>query len=72
MDLNSATRSSGSSVNLNRSATVAVVLLAALTRFAHSDLLWIEEAYPMAAAAEVLRGKMLYRDIWFISLRFTR
>jgi hypothetical protein len=65
MDLNSATRSSGSSVNLNRSATVAVVLLAALIRFAHIDLLWIEEAYPMAAAAEVLRGKVLYRDIWF-------
>ena len=44
------------------------VLLAAVvvaTRITHSDLLWIEEAYPMAAAAEVLRGKVLYRDIWF-------
>jgi hypothetical protein len=37
----------------------------AAARFTHVDLLWIEEAYPMAAAAEVLRGHALYRDIWF-------
>ena len=41
------------------------MLIAAALRFAHVNLLWIEEAYPMAAAAEVLRGKLLYRDIWF-------
>ncbi|HYI97320.1 MAG TPA: hypothetical protein VEX68_27525 [Bryobacteraceae bacterium] len=44
---------------------LALLVLICSTRFAHVDLLWIEEAYPMAAAAEVLRGKMLYRDIWF-------
>jgi hypothetical protein len=70
MDPNSAKRSNGSSRNLNslvgrRTAITALVLLAAALRFAHFDLLWIEEAYPMAAAAEILRGKMLYRDIWF-------
>lgn len=42
-----------------------VVLLVVATRFCHSDLVWIEEAYPMAAAAEIMRGKVLYRDIWF-------
>ena len=42
---------------------IAVVVTGA--RFCHLDLLWIEEAYPMAAAAEVLQGKVLYRDIWF-------
>src|SRR4028118_980023 len=42
---------------------IAVIVTGA--RFCHLDLLWIEEAYPMAAAAEVLRGKVLYRDIWF-------
>lgn len=40
----------------------ALVLLA---RFSQLDLVWIEEAYPMAAAAEILRGQTLYRDIWF-------
>lgn len=35
------------------------------TRLAHAGVLWIEEAYGMAAAAELLRGKVLYRDIWF-------
>lgn len=37
----------------------------AITRFCHSRVVWVEEAYPMAAALEMLRGRMLYRDIWF-------
>lgn len=68
MDLNSAARSSGSFANPSsaaRALTAAFVLLLAFARFVHADLLWTEEAYPMAAAAEVLRGKVLYRDIWF-------
>ncbi len=28
-------------------------------------MVWVEEAYPIAAALEMLRGKLLYRDIWF-------
>lgn len=43
----------------------AIVVLVCATRFSHLKLLWIEEAYSSAAAAEVLRGNMLYRDIWF-------
>lgn len=46
-------------------AVCAIAVLATGARLCHLDLLWVEEAYPMAAAAEVLRGKLLYRDIWF-------
>lgn len=35
------------------------------SRLSHLHLVWIEEAYGMAAAAEVLRGKSLYTGIWF-------
>jgi hypothetical protein len=38
-------------------------LLAA--RLCHSGIVWVEEAYPAAAAIQILGGKMLYRDIWF-------
>lgn len=48
-----------------RAAFVLLAALVVLARFSQLDLVWIEEAYPMAAAAEMLRGKMLYRDIWF-------
>jgi hypothetical protein len=44
-------------------AVCAAVAVAA--RFAHADLVWVEEAYGLAAAAELLRGKTLYRDVWF-------
>ncbi len=38
-------------------------LLAA--RLCHSGIVWVEEAYPTAAAIQILAGKSLYRDIWF-------
>jgi hypothetical protein len=38
-------------------------LLAA--RLCHSGIIWVEEAYPAAAAIQILNGKMLYRDVWF-------
>jgi hypothetical protein len=44
-------------------AAIAAVVLAA--RLCHRDVLWVEEAYGMAAARELLRGESLYRDIWF-------
>jgi hypothetical protein len=44
-------------------AAIAIVVL--VTRLCHISILWVEEAYGMAAAAEILRGKLLYRDIWF-------
>lgn len=40
----------------------AVVLL---LRLCHRDIVWVEEGYPLAAAAEILRGKVLYQEIWF-------
>jgi len=40
-----------------------VVLL--LTRLCHLQILWAEETLPMAAAGQMLLGKVLYRDIWF-------
>jgi hypothetical protein len=36
------------------------------SRLAHSRIVWVEEAYPAAAAIQVMDfGKTLYRDIWF-------
>lgn len=49
-------------------ARVYYALLFALTlgfRLAHVNILWVEEGYPLAAAAEMLRGKALYSDVWF-------
>jgi 4-amino-4-deoxy-L-arabinose transferase-like glycosyltransferase len=34
-------------------------------RLCHAGVLWVEEAYPTAAALEMLRGRVLYGDIWF-------
>ncbi len=42
-----------------------LIVTFATARFCHIDILWVEEAYPTAAAMEILRGKTLYRDIWF-------
>jgi hypothetical protein len=38
-------------------------LLAA--RLCHSGIVWVEEAYPTAAAIQLLHGKGLYTDVWF-------
>ncbi len=43
----------------------ALVALLAAVRFCHIDVLWVEEAYPMAAARAMLSGHTLYRDLWF-------
>lgn len=43
----------------------SIFVFALLTRLAHSGILWVEEAYPTAAALEMLRGHTLYREIWF-------
>jgi hypothetical protein len=50
------------------SAIRALILLFAgilITRLCHLRVLWVEEAYPAAAARQMLNGKALYRDIWF-------
>src|ERR1035437_3283099 len=43
----------------------ALVACLAALRFCHIGVLWVEEAYPMAAARTMLSGQTLYRDIWF-------
>ncbi|MBL8230873.1 MAG: hypothetical protein JNL98_20430 [Bryobacterales bacterium] len=48
-----------------RRGFLLLTALVAVARFCHLNIVWVEEAYPMAAALEMLRGKMLYRDIWF-------
>ncbi len=34
-------------------------------RLCHAGIVWVEEAYPTAAAIQLLDGKALYRDVWF-------
>jgi hypothetical protein len=43
----------------------ALFLIVLVLRLCHVDILWAEENLPLAAASEMLRGKALYRDIWF-------
>src|SRR5271154_5521686 len=44
-------------------AGIAAVVIA--TRLCHSSVLWADDNLPLAAAMEVARGKVLYRDVWF-------
>ena len=50
-----------------RPTLLALFLLGGLlaTRLSHSGIVWVEEAYPTAAAIQMLDGKSLYQDIWF-------
>lgn len=41
------------------------ILALALTRLLHWRVVWVEEAYPSAAAINVLAGRLPYRDFWF-------
>jgi hypothetical protein len=42
---------------------LAVTVTAA--RLCHTNVLWADDNLPLAAAIEVARGKVLYRDVWF-------
>jgi hypothetical protein len=45
---------------------LALLLLGLLAaRLCHSGIVWVEEAYPTAAAIQVLNDKALYREVWF-------
>lgn len=44
---------------------LAIAALAVAAHLCQWRVLWVEEGYPLAAAREMLRGKVLYRDIWF-------
>lgn len=50
---------------MGRVLVLAPILAVVLSRLAHLNVVWIEEAYGMAAAANILRGKDLYSQIWF-------
>jgi len=43
----------------------ALFLVAAAARLCHVGILWAEEALPLASAQQMVRGKMLYRAVWF-------
>ncbi|MCX7602607.1 MAG: hypothetical protein N2036_00880 [Bryobacteraceae bacterium] len=48
-----------------RAVWLLILAMAAASRLCYLDVVWVEEGYPLAAAAEMLRGKTLYRGIWF-------
>ncbi len=43
----------------------ALFAVTLLLRLCHSHLLWPDEDYHLAAADQLLHGKMLYRDVWY-------
>src|SRR5690242_15556141 len=44
---------------------VALTGVFELSRLCHVNILWADEDYHLAAAIQVLHGKMLYRDVWY-------
>lgn len=48
-----------------RVALALLFLFILATRLCHQAIVWVEEAYPAAAAIQILHGKTLYRDFWF-------
>jgi hypothetical protein len=52
---------------LSKSPVVFLLLFALLaaSRLCHSGVLWEGDALPLAAAGQMLDGKVLYRDIWY-------
>jgi hypothetical protein len=52
---------------LSKPRTFFLVLAALLVaaRLCHIAILWEGDAYPLAAAGQMLKGKALYRDLWF-------
>ena len=50
---------------LRRLAFSCILAALLIARFCHLGIVWVEEAYPAAAALQLLQGKSLYRGIWF-------
>jgi len=44
---------------------VALFAVLVAAHLCHVGILWEGDAYPLAAAQQVARGKVLYRDVWF-------
>lgn len=55
------------SARLNRARAAVLLVVAALScfRLAHIHLLWTDEDYHLAAALQILHGKIPYRDFWY-------
>ena len=43
----------------------ALFAITLILRLCHAQLLWPDEDYHLAAANQLLHGKMLYRDLWY-------
>ncbi len=53
---------------MRRSWLVVALLIFTVTlafRLCHTGILWVDEAYGLSAAARLLQGDALYRDVWF-------
>ncbi len=50
---------------MDRRLTLGVFVVVLLSRLCHFGVLWIEEAYPAAAAVNILAGRVPYIDFWF-------
>ncbi len=51
--------------NRARAALFVVVVALSCFRLAHIHLLWADEDYHLAAAIQILHGKIPYRDFWY-------
>jgi hypothetical protein len=51
---------------MKRAAALGSLLVAMVgSRLCHSDILWADGDYHLAAAVQMMQGSVLYRDIWF-------
>src|SRR6266852_10003167 len=55
----------GRPVKLESTFWMAMAVVLLLSRLAHRTILWADEDYHLAAAIQMMRGKMLYRDVWY-------
>ena len=53
------------SLTRTRTFLLALAALLVAARMCHVGILWEGDGYPLAAAGQMLHGKVLYRDIWF-------
>lgn len=48
-----------------RAAFALIAALVLASRLCHSNVVWVEEGYPLAAALQMLDGRLPFRDFWF-------
>jgi 4-amino-4-deoxy-L-arabinose transferase-like glycosyltransferase len=44
---------------------LAIFAVMLVFRLCHAGVIWVDEAYGLSAAARLLQGDVLYRDVWF-------